>query len=223
MIFTGKRQVGKTHEAISEVVNRCKDGDIVGVISYSSDVSKHLKRLIEKRLLVRGKENVKVEVIRLEDRGTVDHVLIDELDMLLGKNCVCATGGVVNLKGVGIDYPGTYSERITGITERLLASIDLSLPRPLNYDKLHVSKEKAKELHDCYCPEYDVVVEKDSINVIIKGEKYSLSDNLNSPKESVEWLCKMFDEDIVHSKIRLSHDILKIFYDALKKKEVKEN
>lgn len=143
MIFTGKRQVGKTHEAISEVVNRCKDGDIVGVISYSSDVSKHLKRLIEKRLLVRGKENVKVEVIRLEDRGTVDHVLIDELDMLLGKNCVCATGGVVNLKGVGIDYPGTYSERITGITERLLASIDLSLPRPLNYDKLHVSKGKS--------------------------------------------------------------------------------
>lgn len=120
MIFTGKRQVGKTHEAIAEVVSRCKDGNTVGVISYNSDASNFLKRLVEKRLLVIGKTNVKVEVIRLEDRGTVDHVLIDELDMLLGKNCVCATGGVVNLKGVGIDNPGTYMEKPSNRIDKIV-------------------------------------------------------------------------------------------------------
>lgn len=50
MIFVGKRQVGKTYEAIEEVVSRCNDGDVVGVISYNPLASKFLKKLVEKRL-----------------------------------------------------------------------------------------------------------------------------------------------------------------------------
>lgn len=178
MIFVGKRQVGKTYEAIEEVVSRCNDGDVVGVISYNPLASKFLKKLVEKRLLVKGVSNVKVEVIKLEDRGMVDHVLIDELDMLLGKNCVCATGGVVSLVGTGIDNDYTYKEALPSKTRLLLNSIYESLPRPFTYDTLHISKDKAEKLHRMWCPEYDIEVETKegirTVSVILENEEYVL-------------------------------------------------
>lgn len=203
MIFVGKRQVGKTHEAIVEVVNRCNDGDVVGVISCGIVNSNNLKKMIERHLLVKGKKNTKVKVIRLEDRETVDHVLIDELDMLLGENCVCSTGGVINLKGIGVNNcPSTYSERATSMIEKLLASIDSYLPRPINYDRLHVSKEKAKELHGCYCPEYDVVVEKERtktvVSVIMNGEKFTLFIQGNNDR-TIEQNNREYDEFVKHT------------------------
>lgn len=63
--------------------------------------------------------------------------------------------------------------------EKLLKSIDNSLPRPLNYDSLYVSKERAKEIHGIDFPEYEVVIDKDElgklvVSVNIDNEKYTL-------------------------------------------------
>lgn len=101
MIFVGKRQVGKTHRAIQEVVSRCKSGDTIGIISYNSDSSNFLKTRIEKLL---SSDSICVKVINLNEIKDVDHVLIDELDKVLGSKCVCSTGGVIKLERYDLKY-----------------------------------------------------------------------------------------------------------------------
>lgn len=110
MIFAGERQIGKTHRAISEIALKCKNGETVGIITYNDNYSYMLKKVVESTLKFLHKDGVKVKIIKLEDRNTVDYAFIDELDLLLGKNCICTTGGIINLIGKS---PYNYNDNYT--------------------------------------------------------------------------------------------------------------
>lgn len=117
MIIVGKRQSGKTTYAIDEVVRRYKDGDTIGVISYDYYSAIHLEKLLKAKLKAKLKDEAKVFgatkiIISLENVKDVDHVLIDNLDLILGDKCVCATsGGVVNvISDTSIDCEKVYKE-----------------------------------------------------------------------------------------------------------------
>lgn len=97
MIITGKRQSGKTTYAIKTVVEKVKDGDVVGVISYSDDSSSFLLKLLNLNL-ERHNKKVETKIINLTDIKDVDIVLIDNLELILGDKCVCATSSVVNIE-----------------------------------------------------------------------------------------------------------------------------
>lgn len=95
MIFTGKRAVGKTHLALQELISRIKDGDSVGVVGYNKDISNYFVNRIIKSSI---NKNIEVKCIDLSEIDKVNHVFIDNLDMVLGDKCVCSSGGVVNVK-----------------------------------------------------------------------------------------------------------------------------
>lgn len=99
------------------MVRRYKEGDIIGVISYDYDSAKHLEKLLKAKLKAKLKDEAKIFgatklIISLENIKDVDHVLIDDLDLVLGDKCVCATtNGVVNvISDTYVDSETSYKE-----------------------------------------------------------------------------------------------------------------
>ena len=109
MIFVGKRQCGKTHNMIQEVLKRYEIGDTIGVIGYNKNHAIFLKEKIAKEL---GDDYSSIKIISLNEIDSVDHVVIDELDLVLGEKCVCSSGGVVNIVRKDEKY-NEYEKSIT--------------------------------------------------------------------------------------------------------------
>lgn len=107
MIIVGKRQSGKTTYAINQIISRCKDGDVVGVISYNYESSKFLEKLLKRRV-----KGVTIKIIDLSEIKEVNHVLIDNLDLVLGDKSICAVSNdVVNIiSDTYIDSETAYKE-----------------------------------------------------------------------------------------------------------------
>lgn len=161
MIIVGKRQSGKTTYAIDEVVRRCKDGDIIGVLSYDYDSANHLDKLLRAKIKDKAKRCVTTKFIfSLEDIKDVDHVLIDNLDLVLGDKCVCATtNGVVNvISDTYVDsetsYKEVYNQKNTSKeVERLETEKPMSI--------IECRKELMKKLDiDLINDDYDLLINK---------------------------------------------------------------
>lgn len=105
MIFVGKRQAGKTHNMVMEVLDRYKDGDRIAIVGYNLDHAKHIEFVLIRaymnkyRISYNEAESFRknIKIVKLNEISDFDHVLIDELDRVLGSKCVCSTGGAINL------------------------------------------------------------------------------------------------------------------------------
>ncbi|MGL6185571.1 MAG: hypothetical protein ACRC1T_09365 [Clostridium chrysemydis] len=119
MIFTGKRQAGKTHNMVMEVLDRYKDGDRIAIVGYNIDHAKRIEFVLIRaymnkyRISYNEAESFRknIKIVKLNEISDFDHVLIDELDIVLGSKCVCSTGGVVNLVRKDEQYKG-YEDTI---------------------------------------------------------------------------------------------------------------
>lgn len=111
MIFVGARQAGKTYNMVMEVLDRYKDGDRIAIVGYSLDHAKAIEFVLIRAYMNKYRMSYKdaesfrknVKIVQLNEIRDFDHVLIDELDRVLGSKCVCSTGGVVHLTRLGDD------------------------------------------------------------------------------------------------------------------------
>lgn len=108
-LFVGKRQAGKTHLAIRELLEKVKKGDTVGVVGRNLDTARQLKKTIEKMI---PEGFITIKPIKIEDIHSMklDFIFIDDLDMVLPDNCICTSGNAYNVKRTpNVDIPeGKY-------------------------------------------------------------------------------------------------------------------
>ncbi|MGL6185482.1 MAG: hypothetical protein ACRC1T_08910 [Clostridium chrysemydis] len=97
MIITGQRQVGKTHRAIKEIINRYNFNTLkekIGIISRNLSSADAIKRKMVKIAI--QKHNIDISkmiyIISIRDIPFYDHVLFDEIDIVFGKNVVGTVG-----------------------------------------------------------------------------------------------------------------------------------
>lgn len=115
MIFVGARQAGKTYNMVMEVLDRYKDGDKIAIVGYSLDHAKSVEFVLIRAYMNKycmsyndAKEFRKnIKIVRLGETKDFDHVIVDELDKVLGEKFVCSTGGVIHLTREDIEPKNT--------------------------------------------------------------------------------------------------------------------
>lgn len=107
MIVVGKRQSGKTHYLVNEIIKKRKIGESVLIVSYNYERGNNLKKsiLLEYRKLYPNnikelldfEKNIRISS-SFESRFLFNYILIDDLDMILGENCICTISDVIKIQ-----------------------------------------------------------------------------------------------------------------------------
>lgn len=147
MIFVGARQAGKTYNMVMEVLDRYKDGDRIAIVGYSLDHAKAIEFVLIRAYMNKYRMSYKdaesfrknVKIVQLDEIRDFDHVLIDELDRVLGSKCVCSTGGVIHL--TRLDYEDANTPLDTSVFETRLNVIEKE-------DDTQDEKDKMEKLAD---------------------------------------------------------------------------